>query len=164
MIRRTILIMMLSLFAAGCATTREPSQLSQLEIKVAQLERRVKDRDEEIEQLKYEIKDLNSQLDDIDSSQPAKEYYSASSSQKNMAVKAAPVKPSDMDGEIIRVSASAQDVQQALKSAGYYSGAIDGKVGAKTKEAITGFQQAHNLKADGIVGKRTWEELKLYLK
>jgi len=56
-----------------------------------------------------------------------------------------------------------KQIQRALKKAGFYKGEIDGKVGSKTKEAIMRFQKAHGLKADGIVGKRTNEELRKYL-
>ena len=61
------------------------------------------------------------------------------------------------------VNLSARQIQKALKSAGFYQGAVDGKIGAKTKSAIIKFQQAHNLKADGVVGKRTSMELNKYL-
>ncbi len=159
MIRNIFLLMVVSVFLAGCTTTREPSQLSQLEIKVAQLERRVKDRDEEIEQLKYDVKDLSAQYDGVESQQPVQEYYPPAKSMGS----GAPVVSSGSPDEIIRVPVAAQDAQQALKAAGYYDGAVDGKIGSKTKEAIKNFQQAHNLTADGIIGKRTWEELKLYL-
>jgi len=56
-----------------------------------------------------------------------------------------------------------KQIQRALKSAGFYQGPIDGKIGSKTKEAIIKFQKAKGLKADGIVGKRTSAELNKYL-
>lgn len=49
-----------------------------------------------------------------------------------------------------------QEVQTALKNAGFYSGAIDGKSGPMTKKAIEEFQKANGLKADGKVGTKTW--------
>jgi len=58
---------------------------------------------------------------------------------------------------------SVQEIQTALKSAGYYTGAIDGKIGPKTKKAIEDFQKASNLKADGKVGSKTWSLLSKYL-
>ena len=58
---------------------------------------------------------------------------------------------------------SQKQIQRALKSAGFYQGSIDGKIGPKTKEAIRKFQKANGLKADGIVGKRTSAELNEYL-
>lgn len=58
---------------------------------------------------------------------------------------------------------SPKQIQRALKSAGFYQGPIDGKIGFKTKEAIIKFQKSKGLKADGIVGKRTSAELNKYL-
>jgi peptidoglycan hydrolase-like protein with peptidoglycan-binding domain len=56
-----------------------------------------------------------------------------------------------------------KDIQAALKNAGYYTGAIDGKIGPKTKKAIEEFQRAKELKVDGKVGPKTWAELEKYL-
>lgn len=55
------------------------------------------------------------------------------------------------------------NIQKALKKAGYYSGAIDGKVGPGTRDAITSFQKDNGLKADGVCGRGTWAKLKSYL-
>ena len=56
-----------------------------------------------------------------------------------------------------------QEIQTALKNAGYYTGNIDGKIGPLTNKAIKDFQAANNLKVDGKVGPQTWEILKRYL-
>jgi hypothetical protein len=56
-----------------------------------------------------------------------------------------------------------RDIQTALKNAGFYNGAVDGKIGPKTKSAIEEFQKAKGLKADGRVGPKTWAELEKYL-
>lgn len=61
------------------------------------------------------------------------------------------------------IELSAKQIQQALRNAGFYKGAIDGKIGPKTKEAIKAFQKANNLKPDGLVGKRTAKKLNNYL-
>lgn len=58
---------------------------------------------------------------------------------------------------------NSRDIQMALKNAGFYAGAIDGKVGPKTKSAILEFQKAKGLKVDGKVGPKTWAELEKYL-
>jgi len=54
------------------------------------------------------------------------------------------------------------DLQTALKNAGYYNGAVDGKAGAGTQDAIRKFQSEHGLKADGVCGRKTWGKLKSY--
>ena len=56
-----------------------------------------------------------------------------------------------------------EEVQRALKAAGFNPGKIDGKFGEKTKTAIRAFQKAHDLKVDGKVGADTWRLLKKYL-
>ncbi len=56
-----------------------------------------------------------------------------------------------------------QEIQAALKNAGFYKGAIDGKIGPVTQKAIKAFQSANGLKADGIIGPKTSEALSEYL-
>lgn len=56
-----------------------------------------------------------------------------------------------------------KDMQRALKNAGFDVGAIDGKIGPKTRKAIEDFQRAKGLKVDGKVGPKTWAELEKYL-
>lgn len=56
-----------------------------------------------------------------------------------------------------------QEIQAALKNAGYYIGKVDGKVGPMTKKAIEEFQKSNNLKVDGKVGPKTWSVLSQYL-
>ncbi len=55
-----------------------------------------------------------------------------------------------------------RDVQQALKNAGFYQAAIDGKMGNQTRTAIKEFQRVNSLKDDGVVGKQTWVKLQAY--
>ena len=60
-------------------------------------------------------------------------------------------------------SPSANEIQTALKNAGFYTGNVDGKIGPKSKKAIEDFQSANGLKVDGKVGLKTWEALGKYL-
>ncbi|MFH1655629.1 MAG: peptidoglycan-binding domain-containing protein [Candidatus Omnitrophota bacterium] len=71
-----------------------------------------------------------------------------------------PVKKTSPEPDI---QLSPKQIQRALKNAGFYQGPIDGKIGAKTKEAIVKFQKTKGFKADGIVGKRTSAALNKYL-
>lgn len=57
----------------------------------------------------------------------------------------------------------AVDIQKALKSAGYYSGSVDGKIGPDSREALRSFQRDNGLTADGVCGRQTWSKLKTYL-
>ena len=58
---------------------------------------------------------------------------------------------------------SVRQAQKALTAAGFYKGNIDGKEGPLTQKAVKEFQQAHGLKADGVVGSATSEALSRYL-
>jgi peptidoglycan hydrolase-like protein with peptidoglycan-binding domain len=55
-----------------------------------------------------------------------------------------------------------REIQQALQNAGFYQGAVDGKLGPITRESIKEFQRVHGLTDDGLVGKQTWAKLKAY--
>ena len=57
-----------------------------------------------------------------------------------------------------------EQIQAALKAAGFDPGKIDGKMGEKTKIAIRAFQKTHDLKIDGKIGRNTWALLKRYLR
>ncbi len=59
-------------------------------------------------------------------------------------------------------SPSKKDIQASLKTAGFYTGEVDGKMGPKTKKAIEEFQSANGLVPDGKVGPNTWTKLKQY--
>lgn len=140
----------------GCVTTQNKSSMDQLQIRVVDLEKKLEERDSEIVDLKYQIKDLSSRVED----QPASSYVEPAAVKSSASTTEA---VSTSDNKIIKVSASVSDVQRALKNAGFYKGSIDGKIGQQTKKAVESFQRQHNLTADGIVGRRTWEELKVYL-
>ena len=62
---------------------------------------------------------------------------------------AAPVMRTGSKGQEVK------DLQTRLSALGYYSGKIDGEFGPGTKEAVTAFQKANGLEADGIVGEET---------
>ncbi len=52
-----------------------------------------------------------------------------------------------------------KQAQQKLKTAGLYQGQIDGIAGPQTKQAVTSFQQAHNLPATGTLDQQTMATL-----
>ncbi|MBI2094123.1 MAG: peptidoglycan-binding protein [Candidatus Omnitrophica bacterium] len=64
--------------------------------------------------------------------------------------------------QAIPAKPSTRQIQQALKNAGFYQGAIDGKMGPQTRSAVKEFQRIQGLTDDGVVGKRTWEKLSSY--
>ncbi len=63
----------------------------------------------------------------------------------------------------IKSRPNSKQIQTALKNAGCYEGAIDGKIGKQTRQAIKKFQKDNNLDVDGKTGKKTWSLLSKYL-
>jgi peptidoglycan hydrolase-like protein with peptidoglycan-binding domain len=57
---------------------------------------------------------------------------------------------------------AADCVQRALAVAGYYTGVIDGNFSAEVQAAATAFQTANDLYVDGVVGRRTAEQLGIW--
>ncbi|PSB28115.1 peptidoglycan-binding domain-containing protein [Stenomitos frigidus] len=55
--------------------------------------------------------------------------------------------------------AEVTELQAALKLLGYYGGTVDGFYGQSTVSAVSQFQQAAGLGADGITGPATWNRL-----
>jgi peptidoglycan hydrolase-like protein with peptidoglycan-binding domain len=51
------------------------------------------------------------------------------------------------------------ELQATLKLLGFYSGSVDGVYGQTTVSAVSSFQQAAGLDADGITGPATWGKL-----
>lgn len=54
-----------------------------------------------------------------------------------------------------------REIQNRLRSWGFYDGAVDGVYGQKTWSAVRRFQARHGLKVDGITGPATLEKLGL---
>lgn len=110
-----------------------------------------------------EISDLQGQLAQTQAALRAAE-------EKNKALEA-PARPAipveAYQGSAYRTPAGfelpASDIQKGLKNAGYFSGAIDGKIGPDSREALRNFQRDNGLTPDGVCGKQTWNKLKTYL-
>jgi murein L,D-transpeptidase YcbB/YkuD len=158
-ILRLLCIFILAIALSGCATTRMKSQNEQMESRVTDLEKNLQSKDAQIVDLQYQVKDLASK---IDTSKPAEPDQVSKDSMAQAESDRIPVTSDNT--QIIRVKVSPHKIQRALKAAGVYTGRVDGKIGSGTKEAIREFQKSHGLKADGVLGKKTWEELKVYLK
>ena len=77
----------------------------------------------------------------------------ATPSRQAPAVPTTPLKPGDS-------GAAVSALQRALERAGSSPGAIDGTYGNATTQAVTRFQQAHGLTADGVAGPKTLTALR----
>lgn len=76
---------------------------------------------------------------------------------------AAPAAEVVTEAPAVYIAPTAEEIQTALKNAGYYAGSIDGKLGQKSKKAIESFQRDNGLEVDGKVGPKTWDKLKARL-
>ncbi|MBQ9263351.1 MAG: peptidoglycan-binding protein [Clostridia bacterium] len=64
--------------------------------------------------------------------------------------------------EVLRIGstgATVKALQQRLASLGYYTGKVDGQFGTGTAAAVTKFQRANKLTADGVAGAKTLNKL-----
>jgi peptidoglycan hydrolase-like protein with peptidoglycan-binding domain len=159
---RLLSILILAIAVSGCATSQMKTQNEQIESRVTDLEKNLQSKDAEIVDLQYQVKDLSSKIDGSKSAE-ADQAPQVSSDATDQAES---VKTPDLgdSSQIVRVKVSPEKIQRALKSAGVYTGKVDGKIGPGTKEAIIEFQKSHGLKADGVLGRKTWDELKVFLK
>ncbi len=57
-----------------------------------------------------------------------------------------------------------EEIQKTLKLYGYNPGAIDGKLGVHTRNAIEKFQKDQNLVVNRLVDRATWERLNMFSK
>jgi predicted small secreted protein len=151
--KKTIIILFclvaLTVTLTSCQTTKgcKQEEVASLSSQVQDLENAVDEKDKEIDSLKSQLDELGQQAAD-----------------KNRALSTTAIASDSKDHMgIIRVPVKITDVQSALKAAGFYTGNIDGKIGPNTISAIAAFQKANNLRADSIVGAKTWEVLKTYL-
>lgn len=67
--------------------------------------------------------------------------------------------PADPDTPELANGSTGSEVsamQQALKSAGLYTGPIDGDFGSNTEAAVRAYQTGRGVTVDGIVGDETW--------
>ena len=141
---RVILLAVLATAASGCAGPQARQELARLQSQVGLLEERVG-------QLEHSGPGIVASVPAADpgfDSAPIISEPSAAARQRSPA--GSPAKP------------STRQVQEALKNAGFYQGAIDGKNGPLTKDAIKEFQRVHGLTDDGVVGRQTWAKMKAY--
>ncbi len=140
-----VLAVVFALSLAGCAsmsTVKEKDkEIQGLKNQVSLLENQVQSKDQEIASLKESTARLSEQPK-VEAGQATQEKSGLKKSKKFPNIK---------------------DVQTALKNAGLYDGNVDGRMGKQTRKAIKEFQKAHNLKINGKVNKKTWEQLSAYL-
>ncbi len=133
-----LIVSVLTVFVAGCATARPrhtDASAPPADPQVTALQTELQAKDQQIQDLQY-------QLEQSRTGTPYSNTVSSGTSSK------------------IRVrGVTVAEVQRSLTAAGFDPGAVDGRFGKKTKAAIKAFQRSKGLKADGVVGERTWKLL-----
>ncbi len=69
--------------------------------------------------------------------------------------------PVTLPGNTDKFAAIVRQVQAAMVAFGYYSGAVDGKVGPRTREALTRLQTDYGLKPTGTITLETLNSLRI---
>lgn len=133
------LVFGVSFLLIGCATTKKHAVNT------------------ESEDLKNQVSVLETQLQEKDTRISELESQLQGAQAKSASEQVAPIAKEVMERP------TARQIQVALQKAGFDPGIIDGRIGKKTREAISAFQVANGLVADGRVGKDTWAKLKEYL-
>ncbi len=105
---------------------------------------------------------LNETMESMEGVPPSVTEETPSTAINEIPAATAPVEKITVPAQEI-VKPTNEQIQAALKNAGFYTGAIDGKIGPKSKKAIKDFQAANGLTADGKVGKKTWAKLQAFL-
>ncbi len=128
--------------ASGCASKKKTSkQISALEAQVGVLTDEVSRLDQSLQEVRGGVQDQGESVSSARVSSGGGNVYRT---------------PSGFE-------LPSNNIQAALKNAGYYQGNIDGKIGSASKEALKSFQKDNGLEADGVCGRRTWDKLKPYL-
>lgn len=136
------------LLFSGCATAPVAGQ-SVNDVQIQSLKSRLDSIESESNKKDAEIGRLNEKIEHMKDSQ-------MSIHQENF------IMANGDDSSLAGVSI--KKIQKALKSAGFYKGRIDGKMGGKTRRAIVKFQKVNKLSPDGAVGQSTWNKLRKYSK
>lgn len=148
--RLTMLMLMVGLIAlSGCASRKTGKKVDTIQAQVNAMT-------DELVRLDQSLQDTRAAIQSQEGKSGVFESSAVSSSGEGAMVGGMYRTPSGF--EIPSVN-----IQKALKKAGYYNGAIDGKVGPGTRDAIASFQKDNGLTADGVCGRATWAKLKSYL-
>ncbi|MFH1782559.1 MAG: peptidoglycan-binding domain-containing protein [Candidatus Omnitrophota bacterium] len=142
--KKIILCVLIPVFLSGCATGRgsvKQQEVGVLQAKVMKLEQEIYRKDMIIKDLEDDLDKKISIVNSEVSKVSKKSAYHGTSTHKK----------------------TLENIQRALKKAGYYKGPIDSKIGPNTKSAIVAFQKANSLTPDGVVGKKTWSKLSKFL-
>ena len=121
---------------------------------------------EEVSGIRTRVDTLESKVEGVESKQAEVERTTAAENQALEELKASKTSHEQTNISVKprggKSKERTKEIQTCLKNAGFYNGKINGVKGKATKKAIKEFQKANGLRADGVVGKKTWEALSKY--
>jgi murein L,D-transpeptidase YcbB/YkuD len=121
---------------------------------------------EEVSGIKSKVDTLESRVEGVETKQSDVERMANEQAQKLEEMKTEKEKTVKTNVTVKNRSTKSRghmkEIQTCLQNAGFYKGNIDGVKGKSTKKAIKSFQKANGLRADGVVGAKTWELLSKY--
>ena len=141
----SVSLLLTVLVVSGCATARPrrpvavaaaPSAV-QTDPQVTQLQTELQAKDQQIQDLQYQLEQRRHA--------PENNFTASVNGGKSPKIHVKGV--------------TVAELQRALTKAGFEAGSVDGKYGKKTRAALKAFQRAHSLKADGVLGEKTWKLL-----
>ncbi len=159
---RFVILFLISVCLVGCSATQNPRTYDNVYVRIERVEKSIAESNDDINDIKNSLDIMEQKLDQIST---LEQNLGRTTSQVSKgSIDNADLEGVSIDEGAIRVPVSEKEVQIALKNAGYYEGAIDGKIGAQSITAIKAFQADFDLIVDGVVGRQTWGEMKKYLK
>lgn len=144
------------MFLAGCASNRTAKDVRVLQAQVGQITEEIIRLDDALQATRSAIQDEEGRYGDLQNQLGQSKSRLSALQQEEQVIRGIYRTPSGFELPSIQI-------QQALKSAGYYQGALDGVIGSGTRKAVEAFQADQGLDVDGVIGRKTWGKLKVYL-
>jgi len=143
-------------FFSGCSTKHHQRQINALQAQVGTITDELVRLDEALRETRGAIVQEENRVRELEGELEASKSRLGSLKEEESVIRGIYRTPSGFELPSI-------NIQKALQVAGYYKGALDGKIGPATRSAIKSFQKDQGLVADGVVGRKTWSKLKVYL-
>ena len=167
-VRYSFLFLVSTLFlTTGCARNRQTrEQVNMLHSQVISLTNEVARLNDDNQSLREEVRSLDSHHQQLISRMSSSGTREGVVSSARRIARNASEGSATVNNGIYRTPSGfelqATAIQTALRGAGYYNGTVDGKIGPQTEEAVRRFQRENGLEPDGIVGRKTWEQLQSF--
>jgi len=153
---KLIMILGLVVFVAGCASKGAKKDIRILQAQVGTITDELVRMDESLQETRSAIQEEQNRISQLEANLSSSRGRLKSLREEESVIQGIYRTPSGFELPSIQI-------QQALQTAGYYRGTLDGKIGPQTRTAVQAFQRDNGLGVDGVVGRQTWGKLKVYL-